>query len=130
MKKSFNRKALLLSLLLLATGSAWAGWEKVASTDEATMYVDRATLRKDGNLRRMWEVQDLKQRDKDGEMSRRTRYEYDCKGERYRILALSTHSKPMAGGKTLLSLGENPRGWGDIPPGTTAEYELKIACAR
>ena len=131
MKKSFNRKSLLLPLLLLATGSAWAGWEEVGeSSTETTFYIDRATIRKDGNLRRMWEVLDLKQRGKDGGISFRTKNEYDCKGERYRILASSSHAEPMAGGKTIFSFGEDPSGWRDIPPRTPSEAKLRIACAQ
>ena len=130
MKKSFNRKFLLLPLLLLATGSAWAGWEEVGeSSTETTFYIDRATIRKDGNLRRMWSLTDLKQRDKNGEMSRRSKSEYDCKGERMRYLALSTHSESMAGGKTLLNEGEEEM-WRAIPPGTAAEAILEMACAQ
>jgi hypothetical protein len=36
-------------------------------------------------------------------MSRRLLIEYDCKDERFRVLATSTHSEPMAAGKTLVS---------------------------
>ena len=129
MKKSFNRRYLLLPLLLFATGLAWAGWEKVYTTATATHYVDRASIRKDGNLRRMWSLTDLKQRDKNGEMSRRSKSEYDCKGERMRYLALSTHSESMAGGKTLLNEGEEEM-WRAIPPGTAAEAILEMACAQ
>jgi hypothetical protein len=127
-KKSFNRKSLLLPLLLLATGSAWAGWEEIGTSNEVTFYIDRATLRKDGNLRRIWVVMDLKQRDKSGAMSIRTRNEYDCKGERRRHLAVSAHTEPMAGG-TLIA-NENPSGWREIPPGSISEDMLKIACAQ
>jgi hypothetical protein len=131
MKKSFNRKFLLLPILLLATGSAWAEWEKIAANNDATFYVDRATLRKDGNLRRMWSIQNLKQRNKDGEISRRIRYEYDCKGERSRALALSTHTEPMADGKTLFSSsGDLNDPWNDIPPESAGERILKIVCAQ
>jgi hypothetical protein len=129
-KKSFNRKSLLLPLLLLATGSAWAGWEEVATTDKATIYVDRATIRKDGNLRKMGLLQDLKKRTEVGALSRRIRSEYDCKGERRRILALSTHAESMAGGNTIKSFGEDPEGWEAVPPGTITEELLKIACAQ
>lgn len=127
MKKSFNRKSLLLPLLLVTTGSAWAGWEEVYTTAEVTVYVDRATIRNDGNLRMMWSLINNKQRNKDGGMSLRMRNEYDCKGERRRYLALSGHAEPMAGGKVLFSHGENGT-WRSIPPGTADEAVLKIVC--
>jgi hypothetical protein len=128
-KKSVNRKTLLLSLLLLATGSAWAGWEEVARTADSTFYVDRATLRKDGNLRRMWTLMAEKQRDKDGALSSRAKFEFDCKRERTRILAMSSHSEPMAGGKTLFMDGEHVE-WDETPPGSFIGTMLEIACAQ
>ena len=132
MKKSDHRKSILLPLLLLlATGSAWAGWEKIGETDQKTIYVDRATLRKEGDLRRIWSIQDFKQRSKDGEMSSRMRSEYDCKGERYRFLGISTHSESMAGGKMLFSALEDLKEpWSEIPPESAGERILKIACAQ
>ncbi len=128
MQTSVNRKTLLLPLLLLVTGSAWAGWEKISTT--ADLYIDPATIRKDGNLRKMWSIRDFKQRDKEGAMSIRTRIEYDCKDERRKILTISTHTEPMAGGTTIESYGEDPKGWVEIPPGSTDEIMLKIACAK
>ena len=70
----------LAALLLLATIPAWAEWVRLGETDTAIHYLDPATIRKDSNLRRVWELQDLKVRLPDGELSRRTLFEYDCKG--------------------------------------------------
>ena len=121
-------KTLLLALLLV-TGSAWAEWVRVSGNDAADIYIDPATIRIDGGLRRVWEVQDLKQRHKDGELSRRTRNEYDCKQERYKTLSISEHSGPMASGTTLIS-GIPNSSWRDIPPGSIGEAVLKIVCAQ
>jgi len=38
----------LIALLMLATAPAWAEWVKVDETDEVVIYVDPATIRKDG----------------------------------------------------------------------------------
>jgi hypothetical protein len=80
-------------------------------------------------MRRVWKLQELKRRHEDGYMSRRMRVEYDCKQEPYRILAASTHSEPMAGGKVLIT-EEGPSGWQEIAPGTVAETMLEIVCAK
>ena len=110
------RLAAIFLGLLLATGSAWAEWEPVFFTyDGDTNYIDPATIRKEGSLRKVWEILDLKQRHKDGEMSRRSRSEYDCKNERRRFMSISEHSEPMARGETLRSV-TNTSGWYDIPP--------------
>ena len=129
MKTSVNRKTLLLSFLLLATGSAWAGWEKLATTTDATFHADRATIRKDGNLRKMWELKNFKPRRKDGAMSELSRTEYDCKGERLMLLTLSGHTEPMGGGKVLFNDAPDPQ-WDEIAPRSVAAAFLKIACAQ
>ena len=111
-------RLVLCLLLTLSTSLAWAEWVKVSVTDEHTTYIDPATIRKDGNLRKVWTIQDRKQRDKDGEMSRRTLIEYDCKEERYRVRSGTTHSDPMARGNTLYTRSGEPGEWNDIPPET------------
>lgn len=131
MQTSVTTKTLILAALLIVTGSVSAEWVEVASTDSTTFYIDPATIRKDGNMRKVWVMQDFKQRQKGGEMSTRARVEYDCKGERYRLLSLSVHPEPMTGGETIASYGEDPRGvWQEIPPGTGGEALLKIVCAK
>ena len=122
-------KTLLLALLLV-TGSAWADWVQVAEREDMVLYIDPETIRKDGDLRRVWQIQNLKQRDKNGEMSSRVRVEYDCKQERYKMLSLSTHSGPMAGGTSLYQSSSEDIKWRDIPPGNLFEIVLKIVCAQ
>lgn len=127
---SVIKKTLLLALMLV-TSFAWAEWVIVSSTDQVNYYVDPATIRKNSNLRKVWTIQDLKQRHKDGEISRRSRNEYDCDGERYRVLALTTHSEPMANGTTLTTNDfEIPDRWTQIAPETISERVLKIVCAK
>lgn len=129
MQTSVIRKTLLLALLLVTGWSAWAEWEKVDLSDNSDFYIDPQSIRQDGNHVRVWEIQNLKQQSKKGELSRRARMEYDCKQERNRILSISTHSGPMASGTTLVD-AEGNRKWVDIPPGTAVETVLKIVCAK
>jgi hypothetical protein len=128
---TITTKMQFLALLLLVTCSVCAEWVKVGSIVEplgATNYIDPVTIRKDGNLRKVWEMQDLKQRDKDGVMSRRARTEFDCKNERYRILSIDAHSAPMARGETLY-LDNETGAWFEIPPQSASQIVLKIVCA-
>ncbi len=119
----------LLIALLFVSGSASAQWVKVDWTNDMSVYIDPTTIRKDGNLRKVWQLQDLKERDKDGELSRRFRSEYDCKNERRRLLSFSTHSEPMANGMSLYQSTADSTQWNDIPPRSVAETVLKIVCA-
>jgi hypothetical protein len=118
----------LIAVLILATTSAWADWVKYAETDEAVLYFDPATIRKDGNLRRVWKVYDLKERGSDGELSRRILEEYDCIGERWRTISLSAHSGSVASGEVLFD-GIFPDTWHYVPPRTISEHVFKLVCA-
>jgi hypothetical protein len=129
MRKCLIKKTLLLALMLV-TGSVWAEWVMVSvSVTEQDFYIDKDTIRKDGNLRKVWSVNNLKQRDKYGGMSYRGRDEFDCKSERKRTLSVSLHSEPMADGKILFD--EQGSGeWTDVPPDTPMARILKIVCAK
>jgi hypothetical protein len=122
-------KKLFLVCLMMLAGSACAEWVMYFEAKAITNYYDPATIRKDGNMRRVWRVQELKQRTADGEKSRRMRIEYDCKEERYRILSASTHSEPMAEGKALYAENRDNI-WKDISPASASEAMFKIVCAK
>ena len=122
-------KKLFLIGLMMLTCSAWAEWVMYFETKTITYYYDPATIRKDGSMRRVWRIQQLKQRIADGEKSRRMRIEYDCKEERYKILSASTHSEPMAEGKVLYAENRDNI-WKVIPPASASEAMFKIVCAK
>ena len=121
-------RIVLCFLLALVAAPTWAEWVKVAASDTSIIYIDPASIRKGGNFRKVWVIQDLNQRDKDGEMSRRSRTEFDCKEERSRPIAFSTHSESMAGGETLSS-DDVTEAWSATPPGSVSARILKIVCA-
>ena len=122
-------KKLFLVCLMMLASSAWAEWVMYEESDSATHYFDPATIRKEGNMRRVWVLQDLRKRGQYSEMSRRYRSEYDCKNERWRILTISEHSEPMAGGSAMRSQSDEDS-WTDIAPGTVTDTMLKIVCAK
>ena len=123
MKKSF-----LVALIVLAS-SAQADWAKMGETDEGSFYIDPATVLRDGHLRQVWELTDLKQRDEGGELSRRIRVQYDCKRGRTQVLSISTHWEPMAAGATLLSVAREGL-WKEVPPETAYAAAFKLLCAQ
>lgn len=122
-------RTLLLTLLLLAAMPVAAqNWVKIGETVDAVCFIDPGTIRVNGHLRRVSEVQELKQRDPAGEASRRWLNEYDCKEDRVRPSSLSTHSDPMTRGRTLLT-NSGPGAWEYIASRTVGEAVLKIVCA-
>src|SRR5471030_1082964 len=59
-EKGNMRKTILMMLLAVVSGSAAAEWEEVANNENATTYADFVTIRKEGNLAKMWDVIDYK----------------------------------------------------------------------
>lgn len=122
-------RLLTMLVMLLISAPAAAEWVKYAESDRANLYYDPATVRVNGHYRRVWVIQDLKQRAGDGVASNRVLDEYDCKEERTRILSYSAHSEPMANGNTLRSVN-SPGEWSHIPPGTISDTLHKLLCRR
>jgi hypothetical protein len=122
-------KKLFLVCLLMLTGSVWAEWVLVNKLEDIQFFYDPTTIRNEGNMRRVWTLQNLKQRGAIGEMSRRIRQEFDCKQERYQLLDISEHSEPMAGGK-VLTTGIGSGVWRGIAPGTNSTSLLEIICSK
>ncbi len=113
--------------LMLAAAPAFAEWVKVGRTDAAVHYVDPATVRKDGNLRRVWALQDLVDERPDGTMSIRALQEYDCGNGRFRFLSVAAHSGPMAGGHVLTEHALRDA-WSPARPGASRSAVGKMVC--
>jgi hypothetical protein len=119
--------ALTLSLAL-ASSPAWAEWVRVGRTEAAVHYVDPSTLRKDGNLRRVWALQDMVEPSPEGVMSVRALQEYDCARARVRFLSVAAHAGPMAGGR-IVAAHELRDEWDERPAGAKPSAIERIACA-
>lgn len=117
----------LFLALALAAMSARAEWEKVGETETQVIYVERAGVKKTGQLRRVALMHDLKQRGPNGEMSKRTLEEHDCAGNRVRGMSGSTHAGPMLEGRTIWSGGLTSE-WHQIPLGSVAATVHRIVC--
>jgi hypothetical protein len=122
-----------MMLLAAMSSSAAAKWARVAADETSTAYADSATIRRSGNMARMWSVFDHKTAvalDNGKQyLSTRAQLEYDCKEERMRGVAVSFHSKNMARGE-LVHSDLDPGSWGPVPPGTVNDALWKIACRK
>ncbi len=96
--------------------------------DGTTFYIDRDSIKKDGNLLRVWELQDLKEKGPLDEKSRRILVEYDCKNERRRVMSFSFHADQMGAGLTLKS-DQTPGKWNLMVPNTTGSVVFQVATA-
>lgn len=132
-KGSVMRNAILIILLAVVSSGAAAAWVAVDRNEIYTAYVDPATIRRNGNMVKMWDLFDFKRpRSGDGvkpHMSQRGQSEYDCQEERFRVLTFSMHSGNMAGGE-LLSDESRPSPWDSVPPSTPIATLWKFACGK
>jgi hypothetical protein len=123
-------KHLFLTLFLLMSGSSWAQWSPVAIDVDGTIFnFDYSTLRKDGELRKIWTLSNFVEKDPNGVMSSRVRMEYDCKNELQRFLSFKLFSDRNATGKVIES-GDISSSWKDIAPDTAAWKLMQTACKK
>ena len=121
----------LLTLVMLIASPVWADWSLVTENDNGTkFYIDYSTIRKDGNLRKVWEVTNFKNSETfNGAvyLSVRARAEYDCKEERKRPLTTTAHSGLLAQGDVVW-ISESPGNWNYAAPNTSVFEILQRVC--
>ena len=123
-------KRLLTTLALFAALPAWAAWTLLGESDAGNDYIDWATLRVEGNLRRVWLLIDLKGPQPDSMHSFRIFEEFDCTEDRGRTLQKDLFTGQMAGGEFVPGERPKPGGWIYIPPGTLSESWFRVVCSR
>ena len=125
-------KLLIGLMLLVVSGAASAEWTAEDGNDEFTLYVDKTTIRRNGNFVKMWDLVDYKKAKVIGgksNLSARAQNEYDCKEEKVRTLALATFSGQMGSGAVNYTDSDTGN-WVPVGPGSVAETMWKIACGK
>ena len=110
-------RIICIAVLALVPALAQADWVKVAETRDTIYYVDPATIRTDGSVRNVWEIQDFAEKRPSGARSRHALFEFDCSAERWRVLSIADHAEPMAAGK-ILGSWEGQSDWASLTPRT------------
>ena len=126
------KRLLLVTLLMLSNGPAYAEWVKVGDGDEAgkTVYVDPATIRRNRNLVTMWQFYDYKTVQTVagiGFLTVKEQWEFDCAEERSRVLALKEFSGNMGNG-TVVYTNSQVGKWLPVMPGSMSQTVWKVAC--
>lgn len=130
------RRAIVLALMAVASSNAAAGYEKIienATDGGFTVYVHKATIRKNGTTVRMGSLLDYKvaRASPDGRLfqSSKTMVEYECEAHKSRLLAFSTYSRNMGAGE-VTSSGSSIEQWSPIEPVSTGELLWQVACGK
>ena len=125
------KKLRLPLMLITASSNVMAEWVEIESNETDTFYADPATIRKTGNIVRMWVLTDYKMVQTNASkpyMSKLGVRKYDCKEKQSRATIKTLHSKNMGVGKYVGIIGNRP--WLSVSPRTTSELLWKFACGR
>ncbi len=125
---------IVLTLLSLSGGPAYAEWFKVSDGDEGgkTVYVDPTTIRRDSNLVKMWQFYDYKTVQTVGGnrfLTAKEQWEFDCAEERSRVVARKEFSGNMGSG-TMVSTNSQVGKWLPVIPGSIGQIVWEIACGK
>jgi len=128
-----SKRLALAVLLAVASSSAAAEWLSLVRDEAQTTYADPSTIRRAGDMVKMWDMYDYTtvQVSTKGKPYRSSKhqYEYDCKGERGRLLFFSYHSGNMGGGAAV-EIQTMHSEWVPVAPGTRFEILWKVACGK
>lgn len=124
----------LMMFLLLSSGPVYAEWVAIGGNDQIgmTTYVDPATIRRKGDLVRMWQLNDFKTVqtvENHSFFSTKKQREFSCAEERTRILAATQFSGNMGNG-TVVSVNSNEQKWEPVVPESIGQTVWEFACGR
>ena len=126
------RKSILMLLLAILSSNAMADWAFIERNEYYSLFVDGTTIRKTGNLARMWALNDYRavQVSETGKRYKSTkiRFEYDCDEARARQLSWVDFSGNMGEGNP--EAHDEPSKWQPYPPGSLGEALKKLACGQ
>jgi hypothetical protein len=123
---------MVLGFVLMAGSAQAVEWSYVESAGSSDAYIDRETIRRNGNTARAWSLADYArpQTELFGTFSStRSLGEYDCAEQRSRGLQVHALAGNMARGEIVASVTP-PGEWSYVAPGTMTEALMEAVCGR
>ena len=117
----------LFCLLAAAAMPAFSQLIPVGETAAAVNYVDSSRVSRNGDLRSVWVVLDLRKTSPTGARSIGALNEFNCKEHRFKTLASYDYAEPKADGK-IIKTGGNSANWADIAPDSVAGSIREVVC--
>lgn len=125
-------RLLLITLLVLSSGPAYAAWVKIHDNDRFTVYADPDTIRRQGDLVKMWILYDYKTLQSStgvAHLSDSIHLEANCTEKLQRSLAYTWWSGNMRDGTVVFNhSGEG--NWIPIGSGTVGHTLWSFACRK
>jgi len=126
------KKLLMTLILALASTSAIAEWTKAGEDDQSTIYTDASTIRKKGELTKIWSLYDFKKaQNMSGKAysSMETQYELDCAKGQIRATYIIYYADKMGSGEKG-AFNYPPKQWQPVAPKSAGEMISKAACGK
>lgn len=125
---------ILIMLLALSGGPAYAEWVEVSANKKAGViaYADPDTIRRKGDLVKMWSLFDLTPTQTVGGnsyLSIKAQQSYDCAEDRSRALAYTKFSGNMGHGAEVSRVFEEQQ-WKPVAPMSVGQELWKVACGK
>ncbi|WP_298924522.1 surface-adhesin E family protein [uncultured Ramlibacter sp.] len=108
---------------------AHAGWTRVGQDEGGSDYYDPSSVKQIKGIARLWEMSDMSkplEAGGDAFRSMKAQVEYDCSGERRRMLHMVLYRGQMGNGTSSSMPAEQQ--WKPIVPGTTGARTLAAVC--
>ena len=126
-------KSFLFLFALLAPTIAQAEWVRLASAGEGevTVYVDPASIKREGNVvefSALFDYATVRTLSGAPFQSATMQEQIDCAGRQSRTLAVSSHSEPMAGGHIVSTATGGYLPWTPIDPQSIVAAIFKFVC--
>lgn len=130
------KKLMVVILLAGISTSAMAEWIKINEGENTDIYVNKSSIRRTGNLVKMWSLYNFKTSEKDFEndkphLSSINQMYYDCQNESSHPLYSIEYDGNMGlGNVTFRSSGNVQTKDSPVIPDSIGEMEWKIACGK
>lgn len=129
-------KRLLFVLLMMICPVSWAAWDFVFEDEEIAFYSDKSSIRRTGNISRIWSMMDFHEIQKSqmgvSYKSTKNLFSFDCKSEEGALISGHNFSEPMGSGKNVGSYTTQKIDWEYTPivPELVKEHLWRIACRK
>jgi hypothetical protein len=119
---------------VLSSEPAYAEWVAVGGNEEAgvTVSADPGSIRRKGNLVKVWHLNNFKTvqiAQGISYLSIKAQHQYDCTGDRERVLALTKFSGNMGRDKVVYTDTHEGK-WRPVAPGSVSHDLGKLACGK
>jgi hypothetical protein len=125
---------LMIAVISTASMAEWVGIGTSTGKSSADLYVDLSTVRRSGEVVKMWTLWDYKSpvKNLDGSVavSIKTLYEFHCRNEALRTLYVAQYDEHMGNGGSVRSFNSPNSEWEPAIPQSIAATFLAIGCAK